>query len=254
MDSSLTDIIKLFDGYSRVARLYPAVLTLLPAVLTAALTIDADLGSRVLASVIAASAVATLLANVARSRGKALEVELLLQWGGWPSTQLLRHRDGSLERPTKLRYHSRLERLCQGLQIPTEVQERQDARAADEAYQSATRQLIELRRDEKYKLLHKENAHYGFRRNLLGLKPVALWLICGGLTWTVCDIVMGLPVMQTWRELRVDAATRTPLYVAAAVNIGSGIMWLALVRCEFVRQAGFEYAFALLRTLDGENP
>jgi hypothetical protein len=254
MERELNDVLKWFDNYARIARLYPAILAVLPAPVTVALTIDADLGVKALTSVVVMTAIGTLLVNIARSRGKAIELQLLKEWGGWPTTRMLRHSDSIIERPTKARYHAELERLCTDLKMPTIAEEASDAHEADERYRSATRQLIERRRDEQYKLVHKELAHYGFRRNLLGLKPTALWIIALAFAWTAAVLLTGLPNIHNGQDFAADAKARSPLYAAATANLVAVIVWLSTVRRDFVHQAAIEYASALLRTLDSAQP
>jgi len=93
--------------------------------------------------------------------------------GGQPSLLFLRHRDKSINAPTKQRYHALLR--SRGLPVSTKEEEAADPTAADGLYQSAIDWLLEQTRDtRKFSLLLNENIDYGFRRNLLGLKPIAL--------------------------------------------------------------------------------
>src|SRR4051812_45725115 len=105
---TLSDILeKVTDPYERKARVYPALLTLFPVIamvlllyggyetpLTAVLTTGASCGG------------IYLISNVCREFGKRLEIKLFAAWGGKPSTQMLRHRDRTIDRITKQRYHS----------------------------------------------------------------------------------------------------------------------------------------------------
>jgi hypothetical protein len=250
MERELNEILKLLDNYNRVARLYPAILVLLPAAITSGLIVGEDIGTKVLTCLVVAVALGTLLVNIARSQGKAIERELLKAWGVWPTTRFLRHRDDAIERPTKARYHVELKRLCTGVKMPHAAAEAQSPSDADATYRSATRKLIELRRDEKYKLVHKELAHYGFRRNLLGLKSPALWVIGISTAWVGAAILIGLPNIRVAYDVAVDAQARAPLYAAISANIVAAIIWLTSVHRDFVHQSATEYAFALLRSLD----
>lgn len=245
---------KLFDRYQWVARWLPASITLLPLIVTCG-AVKTDLFAGAIpplcGSAAAASGLVVLLMNLARARGKAVEADLLAAWGGWPTTVLLRHGNGRIDRFTKERYHAALQALCPGLILPTPAEERAAPARADELYRSATTRLIERRRDASYKLLHRENAQYGFRRNLLGLKPVALLLVlvalalAGGVVW------VGLGQLVPERAaLYADLANRSSVYAAVGVDLASLVLWLMLVRPRFVRLSADEYAMALLRTLD----
>lgn len=247
----------LTDSYSRVARLYPAVLGFLPFFWTAlaldpkALAFDA---SHLVGVGLVASAVVAFLTSVARSRGKVVEKQLLDSWGTWMTTIILRHRNGTLDPVTKGRYHARLQTLCTDLVLPTTLEEAQDAPGADAKYRAATTRLIERRRDAKYKMLHKENAQYGFRRNLLGLKPLALTVALLAAAVTLAVEVFGFTqTSHSFGTLFADATVRWPVYASFLADVGYALFFALIVRPHFVRQAAEEYALALFRTLDRDD-
>ena len=96
---SLSALTKLFDNYNRVARLYPALLALAP-ILCSAIVVFPSLVANIPRSTAAAfglPCLAYFLASLARSRGKMIEERLLANWGGWPTTVMLRHRDNRIE-------------------------------------------------------------------------------------------------------------------------------------------------------------
>jgi len=190
------------------------------------------------------------MASLARSLGKNIEPRLLKEWGGWPSTTLLRHRDATLDRHTKARYHAALEKLCPDLSFPTTEEESREPVQADSAYRSATKRLIEARRGPSFKILHAENASYGFRRNLLGLKPVALGIAIGLAALTGIVWLLEVHATQlTFFALSVFRDWQTPL-VLIAFDLVCAAVWLLAVRESFVLQAAREYGEALLRSLD----
>jgi hypothetical protein len=112
-----------------------------------------------------------------------------------------------------------------------------------------TTKLIEARKDAKFNLLHKENANYGFRRNLLGLKAAALVIIGVSILVIITLWMMGVDV-GSGAAIKADLSTRWHLYTAFGINLVAATIWLTFVNRPFVRQAGDEYAMALLRTLD----
>ena len=238
------DLLKLFDSYNRVARLYPAVIVMMSVLWTAAVVapklLDFDMSKTTVTALVAA-ALLYALATVARSRGKILEPQLLARWGGWPTTAMLRHRDQTRDVYTKNRYIAALQRLCPGLPWPTEDDERRNPEEADKVYRSATLALIEQRRDSKYKLLHRENASYGFRRNLLGLKPIAVAIVL------VCAISAG----AVW-HLRPGTITTDVLALLLVADLAILTFWLGVVRPNYIHQSAVEYGLALFRTLEGE--
>lgn len=244
---------RFFDGYGRMARLYPALLAVAPLVVTVAL-LRPEIANHGFSQSIVSVAVlfggTYLLAALARSRGKSREEDLRKKWGDWPTTILLRHSDDTIDPVTKARYHRLLGTLA-GTPMPTKTDELLDASGADHRYRAATTQLIEARRGKKYKLLHGENASYGFRRNLLGLRTtgIAVSLLSiliailaqlltannGGFSFATIQFGPNVPV--------------TPL-VALCFDVVFLALWIFEVTSQFVRQAANEYALALFRTLD----
>lgn len=251
---NLQELLKPFDGYSRVARIYPALLALAPVVWTT-LGLQPDLVSDGAGKLIITGASfiggTTLLAALARALGKRLEDRLIAAWDGWRTTVLLRHRDHTIDPYTKRRYHEGLNAVCTGFVLPDRDDEARNPEDADARYRSATRRLIELRRDSKYQMLHKENALYGFRRNLLGLKPVAITTILLMMGVTVLAWLHGAPsALRNTKALLDDASTRWSVYAVTAANLVYLLFWALIVRPAFVRQAADEYAAALFRTLE----
>lgn len=243
---------KLFDKYNRIARVYPALLAIAPIVWSVTVVFPKttnDLGSGA-ASVALAACLLFLLSSFARSRGKTAEQNLLAKWGGWPTTIFLRHRDPTVDRTTKARYHQAISELCGGLVFPSEDAEAQAPQRADEIYRSATKKLIESRRDPKYGLVHSENASYGFRRNLYGMRPLIIVISIACLFFTLGAIWLlgsGSPAPVTFVK---SALTHRELTACAAIDLAYLFFCLWIVREEFVHQGARDYALALLRTLD----
>ncbi|MEO8274487.1 MAG: hypothetical protein ABI620_10510, partial [Chloroflexota bacterium] len=79
--------------------------------------------------------------GMSREMGRRLEPNLFEAWGGKPSTQLLRHRNSTIDSVTKKRYHTFLATKI-NTAFPDEAQEKANPIAADEVYQSAIRWLL----------------------------------------------------------------------------------------------------------------
>jgi hypothetical protein len=254
---SLSALTKLFDNYNRVARLYPALLALAP-ILCSAIVVFPSLVANIPRSTAAAfglSCLAYFLASLARSRGKMIEERLLANWGGWPTTVMLRHRDNRIDPVTKARYHAALAALCPDLMMPSAADEWSTPSAADDTYRSATKRLIEMRRGPEYPMLHRENASYGFRRNMLGLKPIAIAVAAMAALVTALGWWTVVWPAPTWESVRASVVTYPYLPVLLAFDVGYFLLWAAMINESFVRQAGREYAEALFRTLDApSNP
>lgn len=243
----------IFDSYNRKARLYPALLTLAPIIWSTCVfapTVTPDF-PRIVAAMMLVSSFLYVLAIAARSHGKILEKQLLDSWGAWPTTTMLRHRDNTIDSVTKARYHAELSTICDGMQFPTPLEEQQSPEIADAQYHSATKRLIERRLGEQYETLNHENASYGFRRNLLGLKPYALMIsfMVAAFTsvawWVVIMSAEGgdLSAMVLFKN---DPA----FFILIIIDIIYFLLLTFKVQEKFVLQAANEYSLALLKTLD----
>ena len=97
------------DEYELRARLRPALLVSLPLALAAASWYPDFPGLKIVLGFAVYCGFAALLAQLGRDQGKKKEARLFAEWGGTPTTQLLRHRDGQLDATTKERYHRALD-------------------------------------------------------------------------------------------------------------------------------------------------
>jgi hypothetical protein len=162
----------IFDEYSLGARVKPSLLALLPLIITSYI-VTPSLYNLVatLFSIIVACGFITALAHYSRVRGRKTEKRLYNLWGGKPTTIMLQHADGTLDKHTKNRYHEFLSENITNWCAPTSDDELNNSVQANEYYDSAIRWLLEKTRNTKiYRLLFKENISYGFRRNSRGIK------------------------------------------------------------------------------------
>jgi len=244
---------KVADPYERQARLYPALLALLPSLAMTVLLYGPKASALTSGVTIAVSCgFLFLLTNLCRESGKRLEGKLFQEWGGKPTTQLLRHRDHTIEGVTKRRYHLFLAAKI-NVAFPDELQEQKDMDGADDIYQSGVRWLLNHTRPEdsnKFDLLFKENVTYGFRRNALGMKPVGLIVSIGSLLWTLGreDVLFssGGKFIDVAALGRVPEATTVSLIVSALMALA----WTFFFTKASVRTAAFTYAESLLRACD----
>ena len=238
----------ILDSYDRTARLKPALLSGLPLVASIVLLIP-ELGViwGSIGGLIVYSGGSTLLIQIGRDRGKALEARLYESWGGKPSVAMLRHSDGRLDKPTKERYHHLLTRAVPGLTLSSAEEEKSHPDQADEGYESANSWLLERTRDhDRYALLFKENMNYGFRRNLAGLKPIALAM----------DVIALAPVFVVavgfWTGQLATTVQALPpeWWVSLAITASHALFFLKQIRSDWVRFAAETYAHQLLAACD----
>lgn len=243
---------KVTDPYERQARLWPALLAGLPlfALITLLYAPAINVGEN-LAMLAASCGGLYLLTNLCRDLGKRLESRLFESWGGKPTTQLLRHRDTTIEGVTKRRYHSFLAAKI-GEPFPTKDEEAADPRAADELYQSAVRWLLNQTRDQsQFSLLLNENIAYGYRRNALGLKPIAILVAVGSLAWTLATQgVFTTNSATTFVNIESLVALPANALLSCGVSVVMLATWLFFFTKARVRNAAFTYAELLLRACD----
>lgn len=235
----------LFDQYATRARLLPALLVALPVAAVVALlfpNLYATYGT-VFGSLGIVAVGLFVLAHVIRANGRALEGRLFQKWGGVPSTAWLRHRDPRLDPNTKARYHKFLAAHVPELRIPSAAEEAADYRAADHAYASAVKWLLEYTRDAKlYELVFEENVSYGFRRNTLAAKPLALVTIF---------ILAIVAAWVTYSRFDGHVEHFSPEIIAAWLVIAGDLsLWIRLVTEAWVKDASDGYSRALLAACD----
>lgn len=245
---------KTFDFYTLRARIYPALIALVPlfAQLVAYFPdLPTNATGKALFTIAGSTGMLYLLATMSRSAGKKTEKRLLRKWGGWPTTIWLRHRDVNVLPSSKQRYHWYLQAHIHNISIPTEEQERRDPEGADQVYSSAIQWLKEQRRGDEFSLINKENTEYGFRRNMRGLKGLAI-------------AISLLGVLASAARLGIEVANRTveapEILSALWLPLGAGLVgviafltWGARVNDAWVREAGDQYARALLASCDVQS-
>lgn len=232
--------------YERDARLAPALLVLLPALMLVAVwtpNFATIFGGLVAVAFFSGS---YLLMGLAREKGLEVEARLQGTLGAWPAVIALRHGGSVLNGPTRQRYHDILRRL--GFIIPTAEEQQADAHGADDIYASAVQRLLELTRGERFPMLLDENISYGFRRNLRGLKPLAL---------SVLLLCLALNCAALFLSLSSNHTTIAAAAGVAALYLVLLLVWVTVINDRFVISASWKYAQRLLACceyLDPANP
>jgi hypothetical protein len=225
------------DAYARRARIAPAVIVAMPIVVLAGATAFVHLPLAGLTTIIA-GAYLVLVEQLSRDAGRGIQKRLWESWGGSPTLHRLRYK-GSASVPATDRLHRQVSDLV-GWELPTQAEEAADAAAADGEYNRATAQIrdrIHNQPDPKrFAMLQKENANYGFRRNLLGLRP---WGIGASLAAAAVAIVIALASDGSYSHRAGVAAV--PVGYAAA-----SLIFFALLPPDWPRLPGEEYADRLV--------
>lgn len=202
---------------------------------------------------------AAAVSQMGRDRGRRKEPALWEGWGGPPTTRLLRHRS-----PPNIRIsdslRQQLERLI-GYSLPSEQQELETAGDADSRYEEAVGFLREATRDTaKFPLVFAENANYGYRRNLWGLKPYGLsiaFLAALG-SWALVFHSLGFSCPDSWlgTVIKLDKVVTLRL-VVAFTNTALVFFWLFWAKPSWIKVVADAYARRLLesvQTLSDNTP
>ena len=234
------------DPYNRRARLQPALLSILP-IAAVALILFPALESKVplIAGIITYFGGVAWLTQFGRDRGKLLEKKLFDHWGGLPSVVLLRHRDPTINKVTKERYHAFLSANMPGHSLPSSEDETKSPNTADESYASATDWLIARTREKaKYSLLFEENMNYGFRRNFWAMRPIAL-----SVDILVIAGILGMHISVSPDTNLIMLDLNSPGWTALAVT-GFHTCIVFLATKKWVYTAAHAYARQLLSACD----
>ncbi len=226
----------LLSVYERKARLIPGLLGVAPiAVSIATLGLKQFPAVSLLLAAFSAAGGGYLLAVLVARAGRRAQAELWQDWGGRPTTQLLRLRQKA---DNPVQRDAWREVLCRvtGVPLMNAEQEALDPAAADNAIEAAIGQVLHLGQDERFPILLSENAQYGLERNLYGFR----WY--GRAIAASCAIVLAASQGLAW-------ASRPALIAGVVV-----CLLILLARCIVpskarTREAGFRYAEQLMRSL-----
>jgi hypothetical protein len=230
------------DFYTLKARLSPALLAILPLVVTAIAFFPQYLTSwKSLYAIAVSCGLIYLLAELGRRAGTLKQDELYKGWGGRPSVAMLRHRKAPNKALVAER-HRKLALLFPHLRLPSPEEERQNPKKADEIYEVVGESLIDCTRDKKtFPLLFQENCSYGFWRNLWGLKPVGI---------TTSLVALAAIAVLILRPDYFAFVDRKTLVAPLILDIGFLFVWTFWVTPKSIRVPAEAYAERLFETCD----
>lgn len=228
------------DRYSRDARLKPALIAAIPAVL---LLVAAGVRISMLCTMflvpLSALGLTLLLAQIGRDQGRELEGQLFVRWGGKPTTRLMRHRDLTINSVTKKRLHNKATELLE-MEMPNANEESESPDVSDLMYDSFADVLRDRTRDaRKFPLVLQELINYGFRRNLLGLRPLALLIAALALALTAALLLENRPTSEM-----------TVVITSISIEAAIAYFWAFVVNDSWVRVAADAYARQLILSYD----
>lgn len=228
------------DGYEWRARVAPAALVLAPPVVVAVAAFGQPNFVSATVTVVTAAGLLYALTHWVRELGHSKQPALWAQWGGTPTTSLLRW-SGTDNEHAQARRHRAVERAT-GMSLPSRDDEAANPATADQRYEAAVEGLRAVARGEKFAYLLKQNANYGFRRNAYGCKLIGIPI---ALTAGLAGAALSYAASRGW--YLSDRSIQLALAAAGST------LWLAmwtLVTPKFVRAAAESYAWALLEAAD----
>lgn len=174
--------------------------------------------------------------------GKKLRKNFFEEWGGKPTTKLLRIRD-SMNNSEFLQNRYKLQKLYPNIISPSEHFEQEHPKEADKIYESYVKFLREKTRDRnKFILVFEENCNYGFRRNLLGLKPFGL--ITSSIAFI--SIVIQIIIMLVFNDDMIPFE----LFAISFIIFFIFLIWIFIINSSWVKLAADDYAESLFASID----
>lgn len=228
------------DRYAWRAQVWPVYLTIIPAILVIATILPEGMKWPFAGlPAIVFLPLSYFMSQICSDLGKRLEPTLWNSWGGPPTTRFLRHCNEEFNPVMRARIHAQLQALK--LPIPTAEEEKEYPERAVDLYNAAIDEIRRLTRNtERFPLVYKGNIEYGFRRNLLGLKPY-------GIVITILALVVsGWLLLRGWH---VNGVVLPVALVATFLNTCIALGWLIGVCSANVRITADRYAQYLLEAI-----
>ena len=180
---------KLFDGYVWKARILVTVVVLLPVwVILPWFTATVGMqGNPWLRNTFVVAGLTALGSMLVRQLGLIAERKLKMEWGGFPTTAIMRWSDANRSTVWKERMHGLVHNKL-GLILHDREQEELNHAEADQRIREAFDKIRTVIWGKKDLPSHTANVDYGFARNLYGCRW--LWL---SLTGVSCVFALVIP-------------------------------------------------------------
>ena len=240
--------------YTLRARVQPTIMVALPVIFAVyALLPDYVLFVTAFFGLLGVAGGNDIVAHVGRERGYKKQDSLWASWDGPPTTRLLRNRripgDITLALESRQQFEEWLDYA-----LPTKEEEEADPIAADEKYKNAIGSLLEATRDtSKFPLVFTENANYGFRRNLWGLRPIGtpIAITLSLFVWAQLGLtIWARPWPDPWWDVFVNFDSRALIWIlVGSANTAIAAVWIFLVKPSWIKIAADTYAKQLMRSV-----
>jgi len=224
-----------FDSYTIQARVAPIFIVIFPLIIIFATIAPKALAFQTIAgSTIVSMAFSFLGAQFSRDLGKTKELKLWQDWGGAPTTQILRHRNIEYNSIRRDLIYNKLQPMIPEVVLPSPEFEKENPEKADQIYETFVRHLIIKTRDKKeYPLVFKENVNYGFLRNLWGLKAYGITISLIGII--ISSVYAGFEWL-TYKSVLTDFLI---VFMLSSCYL---LMWIFWMKPKRIKVAAFAYA------------
>jgi uncharacterized integral membrane protein len=245
----MESILAFVDEYTLKARFLPACIAGLPlmALIASYFNWNESLVANIVVGFLVGLIVIYLFSLFARSLGRRVESKILKEWGGFPTTQFLRHSDSTLSSVKKEKIHGLLAQKSE-ISLPSLAQENIDPDQADQKYNEAVTWLRNNTRGDEYKILLNENIAYGFFRNSLGLKWLAIILCI--LILIILFILFKIHYPHETYELNLiiefSKTVKLALWLTLGLSIVMPFYWIFVITKKSMRSNAETYAKTLL--------
>lgn len=247
----MKELAKYFDHYTINARFKPAFFSILPAVITVFAWLPVSktiIGSTL--TILISFGVMTFISSLISNLGNKVQEKLFSQWGGAPTTIIMRHSDDTLDKHTTSRYHQWLNTKINNIEMPNIEDEKTNPDDAEHKYRSATNYLREYSRNKKkYPTVYNDNVSYGFSRNLLAIKKFGLFIT---LVSVLINSYLIKPVF-TIDNITLEYILNSEYILGVgslSVSVVFLLVFLFLINEGFVKQRAFRYAKSLFEVCE----
>lgn len=235
------------DQYNRTARLFPAVILLAPIFVAVCFLIPSVLeipASYNFMTGLVAFIFLPVFANYTRKRGQKAQERLVAKWGGLPTELILKGNNTKrVSDDTRKRYinflTSKLKTNSNLVNVDIGVKSINIASAVD--------WLRNNTRGKDFDLVAKENATYGFYRNLLGVKVEAITI---AFSMIIFSSIYHFDCLKNFGLIIPNHMSDINFYSLLAFELGYIAFFIFFIHDDAARKAGDDYAVALLGGCD----
>lgn len=176
------------NDYEIRARIIPSIIITLPLIVPVYLLVSAKfqpIFTAVFFGILFISVIYTMSFFV-RNKGKKIQKQLYVEWGGMPSVCVIRWEDQTFDEDFKRDLHNEIKNYC-GINLSSLEEEKKDPKNADRLIENAFNQVKSLvyfdYPNGTWKIY---NAEYGFNRNLMSCKYY--WIIFAIIGLVACSV------------------------------------------------------------------